>query len=155
MFLSRKAGCGWAIILVGLAFAGCRTRPQPDAEPVIEFTRVPDAALGGSVSVGEIEGRSIGARRDQRIVLYARTNLWYVQPLTTAPFTAIDSNLHWKSATHFGTEYAALLVNAGYMPPTQINALPPKGGPVVAVARVKGRGYDRVVSALASRQLRF
>src|SRR4029434_6623369 len=41
---------------------------------------------------------------------------------------------------HLGTEYAALLVDAGYRPPVTTESLPQPGGGVVAVARVAGSG---------------
>src|ERR1700754_3130909 len=148
MLRSRRAGCGCAVLLLAIVFGGCQKRPHPIAEPLIEFTKVPDAGFGGSAAIGEIEGRVIGARQDQRIVLFAKTNVWYVQPLATAPFTLVDSSFHWKSTTHFGTEYAALLVNTGFSPPAQTKLLPSKGGAVIAAAQVKGRGYESVVSAL-------
>ncbi|HYP07891.1 MAG TPA: hypothetical protein VER03_16790 [Bryobacteraceae bacterium] len=88
-----------------------------------------------------IEGRAMGARPAHRVVLYAKSDVWWVQPFSANPFTPVDSKAHWKSATHFGTEYAALLVDRGFSPPANIAELPPQGGPVIAVGRVKGRGY--------------
>jgi len=105
--------------------------------------------------MGEIEGRVAGARKGQRIVLFARTNKWYVQPLTTNPFTPIGSDFRWRAKTHFGLEYAALLVDPGYSPPEKANALPPKGGAIAAVAQVKGRGFDQAVHSQTAKQVRF
>lgn len=140
---------------MAVALAGCSDLQQSSAEPAIEFTKVPDAGLGRPGHTSEIEGRAIGARQGQRIVLFAKTNVWYVQPLSTSPFTSVDSDSRWKSKTHFGTEYAALLVNAGFSPPTQTSVLPAKGGGVVAVARVKGRGHEAVAASVTPRPLRF
>lgn len=85
-----------------------------------------------------IEGRVIGARSGQRIVLYARSGAWFVQPFVDQPFTTIQSDSTWKSATHLGTEYAALLVDAEYRPVATTNVLPGIGGGVVAAAMVEG-----------------
>jgi hypothetical protein len=71
-------------------------------------------------------------------VLFARSGLWWVQPLGDKPFTAIASDSTWKNTTHPGTAYAALLVDKDYRPPLTINALPLEGGSVHAVARVEG-----------------
>jgi hypothetical protein len=74
----------------------------------------------------------------QRIVLYARSGDWYVQPYANAPFTAIQGDGRWRSPTHLGTEYAALLVDAEYRPPAKTPALPGIGGGVAAVAVTDG-----------------
>ena len=85
-----------------------------------------------------IEGRVIGARPEQQIVLFARSGAWYVQPLANEPFTQIQSDSKWRSSTHLGTEYAALLVEPGYQPPSSTDVLPGEGGGVIAVAIRKG-----------------
>jgi len=102
-----------------------------------------------------IEGRVTGARPDQRIVLFARSGAWYVQPYADQPFTAIQAGSKWRSSTHLGTEYAALLVEPGYHPPTAIDVLPVEGGGVLAVAVTKGapvfwqRGWFQFSAVLA------
>src|SRR5262249_48931193 len=54
------------------------------------------------------------------------------------PFTQIQDNSKWRSTTHLGTEYAALLVEPGYQPPAVTDALPGEGEGVIAVAHVRG-----------------
>ena len=102
-----------------------------------------------------IEGRAIGAQRGQRIVIFARSSLWWVQPFSNEPFTPLNSKSHWKSATHLGTEYAALLVDAGYSPPANVRELPRKGGSVLAVAQVEGRGLKELSDSAGRKELRF
>jgi len=87
-----------------------------------------------------IAGRVTGARPGQRIVLFARSGVWWVQPLTSDPFTTVAADATWKNQVHLGVEYAALLVDPGYRPPDTTEALPPPGGGVVAVATIKGLG---------------
>jgi hypothetical protein len=86
-----------------------------------------------------IEGRAMNAQPGQRVVLFAKSDVWWVQPLSGEPFTPIDSDLRWKNRTHFGTEYAALLVDGRFVPPAKLRELPTTGGSVLAVARAKGR----------------
>ena len=112
--------------------------PSMAAGPAIEFGQVPPAAEGGAERLGTIEGRVAGARPGQRIVLYARSGDWYVQPFTNEPFTQIRADSTWTSSTHLGTEYAALLVDAAYVPPARTPALPGIGGGVVVVAVTAG-----------------
>jgi signal transduction histidine kinase len=115
------------------------TGPEPMAAgPAIEFSRVPPAAEGGTARIATIEGRVVGARGGQRIVLYARSGDWYVQPFVDEPFTAIQADSTWKSPTHLGTEYAALLVDAEYRPPARTPSLPGIGAGVVASAATEG-----------------
>ena len=103
---------------------------------------MPAAAEGGSDRLAPIAGRVAGARPGQQIVLFAKSavGVWWVQPLTVQPFTAIDADSTWKNTIHLGTEYAALLVEPGFRPPATTESLPEPGGAVVAVATVKGTG---------------
>jgi signal transduction histidine kinase len=109
-----------------------------DSGPRIDVTRVPPADAGGPEKVDVIEGRVIGGATGYQIVLFARSGAWYVQPFADQPFTQIQSNSNWRSTTHLGTEYAALLVEPGYRPPPVTDSLPGKGGGVIAVALVRG-----------------
>jgi signal transduction histidine kinase len=61
-----------------------------------------------------------------------------VQPFTDQPFTKIEANSKWQNSTHLGTEYAALLVEPGYVPPNETSVLPNKGGAISAITIVKG-----------------
>ncbi|MBX3278610.1 MAG: hypothetical protein KF868_11465 [Acidobacteria bacterium] len=85
-----------------------------------------------------IGGRAVGARAGQRIVLYARSGAWYVQPFVEDPFTSIQPDSTWKNSTHLGTEYAALLVEEDYRPPLTTESLPVVGNGVVVSSRVRG-----------------
>jgi hypothetical protein len=114
--------------------AGCnRTRNTP----VIQFTRVPPAGEGGPDKLDSIEGRVSGARPGQRLVLYARAGtVWWVQPLDIRPFTLVNADSTWKTSTHLGAQYGAILVDAAYQPALTMKALPAAGGTVAAVASV-------------------
>jgi signal transduction histidine kinase len=116
---------------------GCRSR-SAEAGPSVEFTRVPLAEKGGTSEIDTIEGRVVGAQPGQHIVLYARSGAWYVQPYADQPLTEIQPNSRWRNSTHLGTEYAALLVEAEYLPPARSDVLPNRGGGVVALATVMG-----------------
>jgi len=121
------------VVTLCLLAIGCSS-PHARVPPSIEFTRLPAAGQGSPDLTDTIEGRVTGAQPGQRIVLYARSGVWWVQPLAAQPFTAIQSDFKWKNSTHPGNAYAALLVDAGYNPPLTVNVLPQKGGRVEAVA---------------------
>jgi hypothetical protein len=133
----RVGGC-LLVAIAGLA-VGCRG-PSGSAGPSLEFVTVPEANVGGSDRRETISGRVVGARDGQQIVLFAKSGVWWVQPFTVQPFTKIEADSTWKSTIHLGTEYAALLVDPSYRPPATIDILPKPGGPVIAVATVKGTG---------------
>jgi hypothetical protein len=109
------------------------------ARPVIQITTVPEAGSGGSERTARIAGRVTGAAPGQRIVLYAKAGVWWVQPLTAEPFTTVRPDSTWENTTHLGTEYAALLVDATFRPPDTAATLP-GGRSVLAVTTVKGTG---------------
>lgn len=121
----------------GLAIHGCHSQTT-SAGPSIEFTTVPEARAGGSEAITTIEGRVIGAQPDEKIVVFKKTDRWWVQPFPDQPFTTIREDSTWRNSTHYGMEYAALLVGPGYRPPTTTDFLPARGGAVRAVAIVKG-----------------
>src|SRR5881409_131465 len=109
-----------------------------DSGPSIRFTRIPPADKGGPDTLDVIEGRVIGAQPGQRIVLFSKSGVWWVQPEARQPFTEIRADSTWTSSTHLGTEYAALLVDAGYRPPLSTETLPREGAGIVAVTVVPG-----------------
>jgi len=135
------------LTLVFILLGSCRPH-EASVEPSIEFTSVPKAAEGGTESRAVIEGRVTGVRPGQRIVLFARSGIgtWWVQPFADQAFTVIQPDSKWRNSTHLGTEYAAMLVDAGYRPPATTAVLPAKGGDVAAVATAKGEGSPRLVS---------
>jgi hypothetical protein len=118
--------------------SACGSRPLATA-PSIEFSVVPAAEMGGPNKTATISGRVIGAQPGQRIVLFARSGNWWVQPVANQPFTIIQPDGKWTNSTHLGTEYAAMLVVAGYRPAARLDVLPTAGGAVLAVQTVAGQ----------------
>ena len=54
-----------------------------------------------------------------KIVIYALTNEWYVQPYTDAPYTNISPDGSWSSSTNPRESLVVLLVDPNaYVPPT-------------------------------------
>jgi hypothetical protein len=127
------------LTIVSILAGGCRAR-QGGVEPSIEFTTIPEARVGGSERLAPVSGRVTGARPGQQIVLFAKSGVWWVQPLTVQPFTTVQPDSTWSNRIHLGSDYAALLVEPGYRPPDTTETLPPPGGAVIAVATVKGAG---------------
>ena len=138
---SRGAsGRKWILFLfvAGLSLTGCHSRSSTQG-PSIEFTGVPLAGEGGPDKLDTIEGRVSQARPGQKIVLFARWGPWWVQPLADQPFTTIQPDSTWRNSTHFGTEYAAALVDSEYQPKPIMDALPSEGAGVIVVKVTRGR----------------
>jgi signal transduction histidine kinase len=104
--------------------------------------------------MGSIAGRVGGPHQGLKLVLYARSGRWYVQPYADQPFTVIKSDSSWSSATHLGTHYAVLLVQPEHAPPVVIDNLPSVGGGVTAVSTTEAtpplwqRGWFRLLAVL-------
>jgi hypothetical protein len=130
---------GATVFLGAVALVACQS-DKPHETPCIAFTRIPPAAQGGRERVDTISGRVSGARPGQRIVVYAKSGPWWVQPWPEQPFIPIEPDSTWKTQTHLGYEYAALLVDADYHPAPTIDVSPTEGASVVAMKIVKGVG---------------
>ena len=139
------------LLLISLSFplVGCQARHR-DLAPSIQITRVPVASLGGPKAMDYMEGNVSGARAGQHVVLYAFSEVWWVQPFKDAGLTNIQPDSSWRNSTHLGTDYAALLVEPGYHPQLKLGALPEIGGGIRATAVVKGSG-----SAVAPKTIHF
>ncbi len=141
MRMRRRLSLRWEQVLplvFCIVLGGCKAR-RGNA-PSIEFTKIPPAAQGGRERVDTIAGRVSGARADQKIVVYARSGPWWVQPWPDKALIPIQSDSTWGTSTHLGFEYAAMLVEPGYHPPPTMDVAPSQGGSVVTVAIVKGAG---------------
>ena len=126
-----------SIVIVTLIVIGCAVK-QPGDKPSLEVTQIPDADVGGRPILQTIAGRVKGAGAEDRIVLFARSGDWYVQPFIDQPYTKIQADFTWSNSTHLGTEYAALLVRPGYVPSAVVSELPKEGENVLAVVTVDG-----------------
>ena len=129
--------------------AGSRARPLPDppaksaSRPTIEITKpgIFDPE-GGRMGPQMIEGKVSGVdSRDYVVLLYSRTNQWYIQPLDIddGRFTPIDDRNGFRNDYHVGEQYAALLCRRPCEnPPTKTPGLPLSNPNVVAWVIVDG-----------------
>ncbi len=134
--LSRRRLLGLVPVLLCQA---CKQKLSPNAAS-ITFTRIPQADPDGLARHDIIEGRVAGAAPGQKVVLYAKSGKWWVQPLVDQPLTDLRPNFKWTNATHLGTHYAALLVKDGYRPRRVLDSLPETGDYVLARSVVPGAG---------------
>src|ERR1700761_6979279 len=81
---------------------------QRNAGPSIKITIIPAAGEGDPNKTHLIGGAAKGDNlSDCKVVVYAHTDTWYVQPTIASPYTVIGSSGNWKTSTHPGAEYAA------------------------------------------------
>jgi exo-beta-1,3-glucanase (GH17 family) len=131
-----EAEAHWGLLSAARTAKPCIPALLAASPPLVEIT---DAAKcgAGSNSHGRLRGRVFGLsepdRKDYRIVLFAGTPTWYVQPTIASPFTRISRKGVWKRGTHLGDRYAALLVTPDYDPPATTSELPEIGGDVLAI----------------------
>jgi hypothetical protein len=104
-------------------------------KPIIQITVVPSKGAGPDAMeriAGTVGGVNI---KECKVVIFTRTDKWYVQPYIDSPDTLIKEDRTWENDTHLGSEYAALLVKTSYKPPATTGTLPNVAGPVLAIAR--------------------
>src|ERR1044071_504500 len=121
----------WLFVIL---LSGCSISSQPS----VRITSIPPADKGGGRELEVISGYVTGASAGQQVVVYARSGAWYVQPFVETPLTQVLPDGTWSNSTHLGTEYAALLVQRGYVPPPLTLSLPNTGDGVIAVTIVDG-----------------
>jgi len=129
------------LLIAAIVASSCQ---RAGRAPSIVFTTIPPADKGGPEVQAIIEGRVAGAQPGERLIVFSRSGgVWWTQPAAHRPYIAIKADATWSGITHLGTEYAALLVAPDYRPPSVLDALPPPGGSVVAVAVVPGNPTGR------------
>src|SRR6266853_4665381 len=76
---------------LNFAGQGCHSQKSTDS-PSLELTKIPPAAQGGRERIDTIAGRVRNARPKQRIVIYAHSGQWWVQPWPDHPFIPIKAD---------------------------------------------------------------
>jgi hypothetical protein len=138
------------VLLAGAMPIGCHSH-SANQRPTLEFVKIPPAAQGGRERVDTISGRVTGARPGQQIVVYARSGPWWVQPWPDQALLPIQPDGTWSTTTHLGFEYAVLLVDPSYHPPSTMDVLAPVGGTIVAELQAKGSGPIQVAPTVPLR----
>jgi hypothetical protein len=111
------------------------------AFPRIRILRQPEEDRTGSFSgTGELSGFIVGVTpsMDYALVLYVRTDKWYLQwPGGTSKL--IRCTPLWHASVHLGRRYAAILVTTNYIPLPIFYDLPSADKHVLAVVEVPPR----------------
>ena len=83
--------------------------------------------------------------RDTRVVLWAKTDQWYVQPFIATPFTNVCSDGSWSSSTHPWSRIVALLVDKSHVPGSTRQTHPAGESGVLAWDEYPSSAPDRVI----------
>jgi hypothetical protein len=79
------------------------------------------------------------------VVLWAKTDIWYVQPLVAQPFTVICGDGSWRNWTHPFSRLAAVLVDTAYEPGATRFEHPASDAAVLAWDEFPSPSGDRVI----------
>ena len=119
-----------------------RARGAKETAPVPEltFTRIPRYDPAGGPDTRDTIAGTVRTPlvSDYRVIVYARADAWYIQP-TPFAMQSIGADYKWKTWTHTGSSYAALVVRNSYKPMTRLDVLPQIDSDVLARAIVDGR----------------
>lgn len=130
---------GFAVGVVAYAFAPW----ELIAEPRVSLSETPPRVMvvEPSETLNRISGKITGILNPRRfkLVLYAYTNQWYVQPFEQQPFTEVHANGAFSGMTHEGERYAILVVRPEFAPPTSVPSLPTTDDEVIAAFEFDGR----------------
>ena len=131
------------ILLLGWPM-GCG--PAGKREPYsIRFTQLPPMGEGSPDRIYPIEGVAKGLEPGQAVVLYARSGVWWVQPTMEEPYTTVDAEGKWKTVTHPGSAYGAMIVKSNYRPPMTLEKFPPAGENILFHVVAEGAMLDKPV----------
>ena len=101
---------GMAVKLDQITCPGNRIIGNLNQAPTIQFIGIQDGANTISGAVNNIDPRKT------KVVLYALTNQWYIQPNTATPYTNICGDGTWTNSTYPWSKIIALLVDSTYKP---------------------------------------
>jgi len=98
-----------------------QVRKDPPPTPTPTPTPWITVNASGNQVWGEV-GPTIYCNSNYKVALYAKTDIWYVQPYTDARRDIwIDTNCEWRSSTNTWYQLAAHLVPASYYHPDTIH----------------------------------
>ena len=80
------------------------------------------------------------------VVLFAKTDMWYVQPLVASPYTSVCSDGSWENWSHPWSTVVALLVDESYSPGATRTYHPSTDSGVLAWDEYPQKSTDRFLS---------
>lgn len=139
----------FVVLFTLLAIASCANTPTPttptlntcivgnlNQPPSITITAAPPDCCYGSWA-GTVTGTVNNVDVDSvKVVIYAQTDVYWVQPFAAWPNTIPNCDGTWSNGTHGGHHYCAILCKRSWNPPATLGYLPPVGGEILAITCV-------------------
>lgn len=114
-------------------------RKEDVSEFQIEIDEIPPAEQGGPETRAQISGKvSANVPPSSLVLIYVKAyGSWFIQPIARSTHPLHGGNT-WKSWTHTGSKYAAIVVRPEFEPFSTLDMLPEVGGPILAKVVVDG-----------------
>lgn len=147
----------WIFMLIGilsiLGTASCQdgnkgADPQNASGIVGDPSKTPTIAIVGlAPGAGNISGTANNLDTSKvRVVLWVKTDQWYVQPLIASPWTYVQGNGSWTNWTHPWNRALALLVDPQVYTPGSLRQVHPStDSGVLAWIEYPGPSVDRII----------
>lgn len=91
-------------------------------------------SFGGDEKTEIMSGSVIGVNPDNyRIVVFAYTNQWYIQPDVNNYLINIQADGSWSTETHLGEKYCIMLVKKNFSTESPITSLPLGSDKIIAI----------------------
>jgi hypothetical protein len=135
----RRCVAGALIVSAAVMPAGGPTALAQQSVPTaaVRITTIPPRGAGDK-RMETIRGAASGFDpASQRIVIFSKTNVWWVQPYVAAPYTGLKQDGSFATEIHLGYRYAALLVDKSFVAQPTMADLPALGNGVVAMTIVE------------------
>lgn len=127
-----------AAVVLCVASPGCDTT-EPESEVPCPGSMVGNTSLPPEINIVDLEAGDDTIRgtannicaSTTHVVLWAKTDIWYVQPLEADPLTIISSDGSWENGTHSWDRMVALLVDTAVYEPGSTRLYHPSSDPGV------------------------
>jgi hypothetical protein len=105
-------------------------RPEPASTPSTQIA-TPGSGEAPWVEITEADSDHVGGlvgpdsycNENYRVVIFAKTDMWYVQPFSDTPLTMIaPETCSWESLTHSWDQLSVFLVTRNYDPPETLSS---------------------------------
>ncbi len=130
-------------------FASCSghdkgTDPKPQPGIVGDLTKPATISIVGLKAGDEyVSGSANNLDTSKlKVVLWAKTDRWYVQPWIASPYTYVGSNGKWSSWTHSWNRMVAVLVDGSYDPGSTRDYHPSEDPGVITWDEFPGKSAD-------------
>lgn len=124
-----------SVLIIFSAYLAYSIFKQPPKTSISYINMPPFDSLPQSEEMYPISGKisELDYYSNYRIVVYAHTNRYYIQPGLDKALTEINENGYWQTETRKGGEYLILLVKKRFEADSLMNSPPQKGSNIIEI----------------------